>query len=277
MPSLFSGMDPYLEKSARWSNVHGRLIAEIANTLSPLLLPKYQPIIEESVYRTSVSVNEFSDNGGSNVMVGVPDVAIQKNNQKETDSVQKEVAESSVALATPQTSPIVVEVPVPTTFRQRFIEIRNTDSQEVVTVIEVLSPVNKRGDGHLRYLQKRNRILESQANLIEIDLLHKGKTMPMTGPNDSLQLQSHYRILVSPVSLRPQALLYPFSLFQTLPSVEIPLKEHDQKPTLNFQALLDRVYDLSGYAFSIDYSQPPKPSWEETELAWIASAIAEKQ
>ncbi|MEM8643132.1 MAG: DUF4058 family protein [Cyanobacteria bacterium P01_G01_bin.54] len=259
MSSPFIGMDPYLENPALWPNVHGRLIVAIADTLSPLLLPKYQPIIEESVYRTRDS---------SSVMVGVPDVAVQKTGREGQPASQATIlAEPSVALSS--TAPVVVELPIPATFRQRFIEIRNTANQEVVTVIEVLSLVNKRGDVRLRYLQKRERILESQANLVEVDLLHKGDAMPTVQGG----VASHYRILASALQQRPQALLYPFNLSNPLPTVPIPLREGDEEPVVDFQALLEQVYRLSGYEFSIDYSQPPKPGWETPELKWMASIV----
>ena len=249
-------MDPYLENPALWSNVHGRMIVAIADALSPLLLPKYQPIIEEAVYRTSDS---------SSVMVGIPDVAIQKTGQETQPA-------NLVAVAEPNTSPVVVEIPLPITFRQRFIEIRNTANQEVVTVIEVLSPVNKRGDGRLRYLQKRERVLESQANLVEVDLLHKGEPMPTVQGN----VVSHYRILVSPVGQRPQALLYPVNLPQSLPKVTIPLRKDDDEPVVDFQLLLEQVYRLSGYGYSIDYDQPPKPGWSQPESEWIANCVKQQ-
>ena len=256
MPSSFPGMNPYLENPALWPNVHGRLIVAIADALSPLLLPKYQPIIEESVYKTS---------GQGSVMVGVPDIAPQKTSRKAADKRRSE-SDSAVALAVSDASPVIVELPVPVTLRQRFIEIRNTANQEVVTVIEVLSLANKRGEGRLRYTQKRERIIESRANLVEIDLLHKGAAMPTV--NGSVECP--YRILVSAERSRPQALLYPFGLTQPLPTVSIPLREGDREPKIDFQALLNRVYERSGYRFSIDYSQPPKPGWAEAELAWIA-------
>lgn len=254
MPSPFPGMDPYLENPALWPNVYGRLIVVIADALSPLLLPKYQPIIEESVYKSSAQ---------GSVIVGVPDVAVQKTGR---DSGPMATA---VAVAEPVTSPVVVEVPMPVTVRQRFIEIRNTANQEVVTVIEVLSPTNKRGEGRSRYTQKREKLLESQANLVEIDLLHKGKPMPTL--NNAVL--SHYRILVSAVGSRPQALLYPFNLTQTLPTVPIPLRERDTAPAISFQTLLDQVYERSGYAYSIDYGQCPKPGWDETERQWIRHQV----
>ncbi len=253
--SPFPGMDPYLENSALWPNVHGRLIVAIADALSPLLLPKYQPIIEESVYRISEQTA---------VMIGVPDVAIQKTVQK-----VKEREAAAVAVADPIESPVTVELPIPKTFRQRFIEVRNTANQEVITVIEVLSPANKQGEGRSRYQQKRSQLLESQANLVEIDLLHKGAAMPTVGESTA----SHYRILVSPVQLRPQALLYPFNLPMPLPQVPVPLRAGDTEPIINFQALLNQIYDRSGYAFSIDYSELPKPGWDAATLRWIRARI----
>ncbi|MEM8504636.1 MAG: DUF4058 family protein [Cyanobacteria bacterium P01_D01_bin.1] len=262
MPSPFPGMDPYIENAALWPNVHGRLIVAIANALSPQLLPKYQPIIEESVYRTA-SVDS--------VMIGRPDVAIQK-----TEALSVEY-QPAVALMSPVVSPVVVELPIATDIRQRFIEIRNVANQEVVTVIEVLSPANKKGDGRAQYQRKRDRLLESQANLIEVDLLHKGDAMPMIGPTNEADILSHYRILVSPVELRPQALLYPFNLSQSLPQVAIPLRADDRAkgltPTVDFQDLLNQVYEVSGYQFSIDYSQPPQPGWEPAESTWIKETV----
>lgn len=40
MPSPFPGMDPYLEQSERWPDLHQRLIAYISEELQPQLLPK---------------------------------------------------------------------------------------------------------------------------------------------------------------------------------------------------------------------------------------------
>ena len=51
----------------------------------------------------------------------------------------------------------------------------STAGEEVVTVIEVLSPANKTvGEGHRLYRRKQQEVLNSQAHLIEIDLLAEG-------------------------------------------------------------------------------------------------------
>lgn len=55
----------------------------------------------------------------------------------------------------------------------------------------------------------------------------------------------------------------------------IPLREEDESPVLDFQGLLDLVYGRSGYEFSVDYGQPPKPSWDKAELAWMEELLGQ--
>ena len=64
--------------------------------------------------------------------------------------------------------------------REIFLTLRDRASNEVVTVIEVLSPSNKRpgSDGRKEYLEKRNQVLMSTAHLIELDLLRGGERLP---------------------------------------------------------------------------------------------------
>jgi len=50
MPSPFPGMDPYLEISELWPEVHSRLIVAIADAIAPLIRPKYLVAIENRVY-----------------------------------------------------------------------------------------------------------------------------------------------------------------------------------------------------------------------------------
>ncbi len=105
--------------------------------------------------------------------------------------------------------------------------------------------------------------------------------MPMIGSTaDDASIISHYRVLVSPVELRPQALLYPFSLPQPLPQITMPLRPEDKadclEPVVDLQDLLNQVYEVSGYQFSLDYSQPPQPSWKSTESDWIKGIVNRK-
>jgi hypothetical protein len=51
--------------------------------------------------------------------------------------------------------------------RESFLKIHQTETREVVTVLEVLSPSNKRpgGDGRREYLHKRRKHLSADAHL----------------------------------------------------------------------------------------------------------------
>ncbi|MBI3926434.1 MAG: DUF4058 family protein [Armatimonadetes bacterium] len=74
-------------------------------------------------------------------------------------------------------------------------EIRLRDGQQVTTVIELLSPWNKRkgGNGRSEYLAKRDSLLASSVHLVELDLLRGGATMPMAR---TLPQADHYVIVI---------------------------------------------------------------------------------
>src|SRR5262245_57020856 len=44
-----------------------------------------------------------------------------------------------------------------------WVEIRDSAKRKLVTLIEILSPTNKGGDGRKEYLEKRKRILRSHS------------------------------------------------------------------------------------------------------------------
>lgn len=50
MRSLFPGMDPYLEHPALWQDVHNRLVAAIADALTPFVAPRYYMGLERRIY-----------------------------------------------------------------------------------------------------------------------------------------------------------------------------------------------------------------------------------
>ncbi len=210
--SPFPGMNPYLENSATWPNLHSRLIVAIANVLGPQIRPKYRVVVEEAVYR--------QDRSEQTLLVGVPDVSVRQSSRSKV-ALSKSLIEGNTAIMVPE--PVTVTVPMPETVRHRYLEIRSLRTSDVITVVEILSPVNKRGTGRQKYESKRLEILESQTNLVEIDLLHEGLPMPVLG----YEMASHYRILVSDSSNRPHAQLYPFNVQQPVPTFWLPLEPED--------------------------------------------------
>lgn len=166
-----------------------------------------------------------------------------------------------------------VVVEMPDIVRHRYLEIRSLRTGDVITVIEILSPVNKRRIGRQKYESKRLEILESQTHLVEVDLLHEGQPMPVL----NYEQENHYRVLVSASGERPQAQLYPFNVQQPVPTFWVPLVVGDDAIAVELKPLLDEIYELSGYDLDVDYSQDPVPKWSASELAWIDKQLQSQQ
>ncbi len=203
MPYPFPGMNPYFEHPEIWPGVHLLMIAALADSLASQLRPIYSVSVEVRMYETTAE---------QSLLVGIPDVAIQK--------ATKETAQqpANVAIAETRSQPLIVQVPMPLKVRQGFLEVREVSTKEVVTAVELLSPINKRsGQGRTSYEAKRQRILGSATHLVEIDLLRSHEPMPMY---DS-QIRSDYRVLVSRSETRPNAELYAFNIKDAIPTFSL--------------------------------------------------------
>lgn len=245
MPSPFPGMNPYLEHPDLWSEVHSRLIVAIADNIAPTLLPNYYVAIEKRVY---LSTPEDS------LLIGIPDVSVIAPEVKSAQELERNPT-SMATLSKPDEAQTVT-VALAEEVEERYLEIRETKTGRVVTVIELLSPKNKRaGEGKEAYLRKRQSILTSATQLVEIDLLRGGKPMPMQGVTQF----KDYRILVSRCDFRPHAQLYAFNLPDAIPKVELPLQGGENSLVFDLKPILDGVYDRGGYHFRIDLHFLGKP------------------
>jgi hypothetical protein len=168
--------------------------------------------------------------------------------------------------------PVVVEVPHRESVRHRWLEIRVVPSGEVVTVIEILSPVNKRpGEGRDEYERKRSEVLGSRAHLVEIDLLRADPPMefrPVDGDR-----RSAYRILVSRAPRRPRAELYPFDVRDPVPRFPLPLREGDAEPVVDLGARLHGLYDRASYDLAVGYPREPDPPLSAAAAAWARQML----
>lgn len=154
--------------------------------------------------------------------------------------------------------------------REGYLEIHDAQTHEVVTAIEVLSPMNKiPGAGRQEYEAKRRQTLLTLTTLVEIDLLRGGRPMEMEPIP-----QGDYRILVAPGWERPSARLLAFDMRQPLPEVSVPLRPEEQAARLPLGALLADLYDRARYDLSIDYHLPPPvPPLSSEDSAWIDEVL----
>lgn len=260
MPTPFPGMDPYLERPGLWVQVHADLIVDIRRFLAPLLRPRYHVAIEQHTYLTVWPPYQQQS-------VGIPDVLITLPKNGTYDA--------AITVAAPATAgkPVVGELPIPEEgLVERYLEVREVTTQEVITMIAVLSPTNKiLREGQLQYQRKRLEILSSLIHLVEIDLLRAGKALPMavTGQND-------YRIVVSRSQHRPQADVYLFGVRDPIPDFPIPLRTGETEPTLPLNQILHNLYDLGGYDLVIDYRQPPDPPLTANDAPWVTQLLNER-
>ncbi len=247
MAPKFPGMNPYLENPSLWSEVHYWLIAGLARSLNPLLLPKYRAAVEKRVYLDAV-------------LIGIPDTSVLQ---------QKPEIKSSSVITTVLNKPIQVTLPLTEEINEYYLEIREVPNKRVITAIEILSPKNKQaGVGRNKYLKKRQKVLNSATHLVEIDLLRAGKFMPMIQ-----SIQSDYRILISRANLRPEAELYPFNIQESIPQFLLPLQLGDREPIINLSDILEQVYQEAALESTIDYSVPPVPPLNESDFSWLQSLI----
>ncbi len=251
MPSPFPGMDPYLEDPDMWPSVHNNLINEIQNVLNRQLRPRYVAAIEERVYL--ISEDDLDD-----PYLRVPDVRVQ---------------EAPVRAASSSGSTTIVEAAEPIRVvlldeevREPYLEILDAKDKAVVTVIEVLSPWNKRKDspGRSSFLAKRRQVMSSSVHWMEIDLLRHG-TRFRSRP--SVRRHS-YVVHVARAGDPRQSVVWPIRLTQPLPVVSVPLRQGDSDAPLNLQDVLNAAYDRAGYDLRIDYKADPVPPLTGENAEW---------
>ena len=254
---IFPGMDPYLENAQLWPDVHASFIVYLREHLRPLLQPRYVIAIESRVFVEGPAADPAI----------IPDAWVRPN-VPERPQAPVALPEADAAIEV-QVAPVEVE--------ETYLTIRDRQSgQEVVTVIEVVSPANKyAGPGRVSYVAKQTEVRQSTAHLVEIDLLRTG---PHVAAIPEWAARQHgpydYLICVNPAGgLRDRFQLYPRGLRQRLPRIRLPLAAPDLDAVLDLQAVLARAYEAGGYADRVDYGQPCRPVLSPDDQAWADALL----
>jgi hypothetical protein len=253
MPSPFPGMNPYLEQEDTWHDFHERFVPHAADVIRAQIVPRYIAKIDEHVYIHELTADE-------RLLVGRADIAV-------VQTVPATAAQSAGASSPP--APAYAQLPPAVDVeRSSFIEIRDRQSRELITVIELLSPSNKRsGPDREQYISKRRQLLASSVHLVEIDLLRGGPRMPMEDLPDC-----DYCAIVSRAQDRPRVSVWPILLREALPKIPIPLREPDPAAKLDLQQALHHLYDAAGYQYYI-YSGRPQPPLRPDDAAWAGQFV----
>lgn len=251
MVSPFPGMDPFIESPQFWAGFHNGLANVIMGYLNQRIMPGYYA---QTIPAVTYDVIEINTGLLDSSHVFFPDVSIW-----ESSSLVETTAKSTLTI-TPPTAESVM--PYEVELHYFNVEIRYVETDELVTVIEILTPVSKRAghEAHEDYLRKRRDLVRAGVNLLEIDLLRAGTRPPLIKPVP----RAPYYVTLSRRNRRPRVEVWPIQLQDHLPVLPVPLVEPDPDVPLDLGTLVQTIYNNGPYAAAINYRDPlPSPLTDE--------------
>ena len=259
MPSPFPGMDPYLEHPAYWPDFHATFLPALREQINAVLPHHYVARIEEEIVMLQPEALRRHAR---------PDVLIDRD-PLEPIGGPRGRGGGAVAQLEPETLHNVVDLEPQTHTEIRILHLPQRD---VVTVVEVLSPTNKEGDGRGIYIEKRNRLVHSSVNLVELDLLRAGRRIELEEPLPA----GHYYALISRPERRPECQVYTWTVRQPLPVIPIPLKVPDPDVHVDVAAAFRTAYERGRYERLVQYEgQPPGPGLNGADVDWASGLAGE--
>jgi hypothetical protein len=247
MASFFPGMDPYLEDPTIWPDFHTTLIVAIKADLNSRLPPGYIAATDRHVWieRPRTQRRRLRE----------PDVFVSRTKTK---------AAAAPALMT--RAPRNITLPLPERKGRPYLKIMDARDRRVVTVLELLSPINKAPGKHYEeYLAKRDEYFSCGVNFIEVNLLRAGKHPPL-GELETADLQ--YYVLVCRARELPSAAIWTFTVRDPFPKFPIPLRTKEYLE-MNLRQCMDRTYQDGHYDVEVDYRQPPVPPFIGEDARWV--------
>jgi hypothetical protein len=273
--SPFPGMDPYLEDPDLWPDFHDRLAGVISAQLNALLPPQFY-----SRFQKRSELGVVVEAGTLRRII--PDVTLLRQVLHEPVPSYAMTGVSSIALPRTQATP-GIELRIRTDpFQHRFVEIRDARSgHKVVTVLEIVSPSNKLpGPDRRSYEAKQLEVLNTDANLIELDLLRTGRRLlpypELAATVDAMD--SDYLVLLNRSALREglwmDYTLYPTGVRDPLPCIPVPLSGQTPDVLLDLQVAANRAYVEGPYRRIVDYTVEPEPPLRSKDASWANQLLA---
>ena len=260
----FPGMNPYLEHRHIWPGFHDSLVAQLQADIGPRLPDRYRVDLHQRV--------EIDAGSGPppDLAFMIPDALVTGEPAVQTSS--PDTATGSTAVVTSPVEEYAVRVRMPREVKVNWLRIEAMPDRELVTIVEVMSPTNKvPGRERNRYERKREVIVGSGANLVEIDLLRRWQPMPLETPPPA----SDYRILVCEGWQRPSALLYPFNVQQPIPPFALPLLPEDKPLQVDLGPIINAMHHTARYGQVTRYQDPPpEPAFAPEVAEWVGERVA---
>ncbi len=250
-------MDPFLEPY--WLDVQGTLITLAKLQLQGKLPDDLRATSNERVFIAADEAGKHRD--------FYPDVSVVERPWRTRPGTA--LADSDTLVSEPL---IVHSSDAP--LHQQFIEIVERKSGgRVVTVIEFLSPTNKRrGTGRRQCRRKQRECRRGGVNLVEIDLTRQGRRQLLVSQDElPPSHQTPYLASVWRAVKSAQYEVYAIPLQQQLPAIRVPLRPGDSDVRLELQPLIDTVYETGRY--DINYHQELDPLLGSGDREWVQGLV----
>jgi hypothetical protein len=260
MGSPFPGVDPFLEGQRKWHDFHVAFNVCLREKIMARLPRAYVARIEENVY--------LDDEAGTAISQRVPDVEIDlitSGRDRERPTGAGELAPGGVGVLEPVVVPNKLVDPI----KLRHIEIRSADDDRVVTVVETLSPTNKSGSGRDNYLVKRRELLQQDVNLVELDMLFKGRRIEMAKPLPP----GDFYAMISRGDRWPDCEVYAWELIRPLPRIPIPLRAPDPDIVVDLQEAFATTFERGPYDRIVRYDRPIGLNLSDDGRRWVEERL----
>lgn len=276
MPSPFPGMDPWLESSDIWPDLHDRLASDLSAVLNQILPGPYYARLE---MRPEVQVVD-QEEGVPYKRLRIPDVAV-------VDPERKTAGRGIALLSGLRTtaSPSVEVVSPADEGKHASVQILDPRrGHRLVTFIEIVSPSNKiAGADRQAYVDKHQEVYGSEASIIEIDLLRGGQRILhdayVANAVAEMKPWPDYVVLINRAWRRggkPAYEIFPIPLREMLPCILVPLREGEAEVPLDLQYVFNRAYDSGPYRRgAVDYGRPPHPPLSGEDANWARQRLRE--
>lgn len=253
MPSPFPGMDPYLESPTQWSDFHPTFIQAWREAVAERLPGNYFARVGEDVVLIAPDLGIGQGRE--------PDVLVSRDPQRRGGAGAANIGGARVSPMT------LANIDYVDPHTEAFIEVLRLPDQEVVAVLELLSPTNKSGDGRGFYFEKRQQLLRQKVHILELDLIRAGRRLRLDRPLP----RGDYYAFLSHADRRPDCDVYPWTVRDTLPILPLPLLVPDHDIEIDLGRAFEVAYKRGQYDRLIRYDQsPPAPSFAGEDAEWVA-------
>ena len=266
MPSPFPGMDPYIEWDGYWSDFHHEMIGILRYRLLQSLPAAYDARINTMV-RLVKHVDADPPSVAEDVMITrfPPGAGNGRAALPSASAAPTATMEPSARVSVP--SPVYEEV------KEAWIEIVTAQTDDVVTLIEVLSPTNKEGEGLRRFDRKRRATTRRGTNWVEIDLLLGGRRASYGSDRPPGDCFAH--VIRGQQPSEADVFAWPISV--PLPTIPVPLAEGDPDVPLDLAVAFTETYDRGQYRRRLRYDRDVTAEADSATLEWAKSVLAAAQ